>query len=786
MNKKTLDLLEFNKITEKVAFYALSESGKHSIINENPSSDYGDMVYAQQLTHEASLVVEKYLLTPVVAFDPIEELIKKAQIGATLQMGELIKIARMIRAGRIARSTISSTSDDVTFLKNLVDNLYVDETLEKDINIAIVSENEMSDNASDKLRAIRKKITATNIKLKEKLASYTRNNSVSNYLQDNLVTIRNNRFVLPVKANFKSFVPGLIHDQSATGSTVFIEPFVVVELNNELHTLQSEEQAEIEFILSEFTKRVDSNSEMLKLASDVCSTLDAVFAKYTFSAKNRCTKPELNNNGVVVLENARHPLLDKNKVVPISVRIGQDFDVLLITGPNTGGKTVTLKTVGLFCIMTYFGLWLPCDNATINAYDEIFCDIGDEQSIDNELSTFSSHMVNIRNITNKITQNSLILFDELGGGTDPVEGSALALGIIEYILENKAKSIITTHYNELKEFGLTTDRVVNGCMQFDSKTFAPTYKLIIGMPGTSNAISIASRLGLSKDIIEKAHKHLNPEKQEFENLLKNAEKIRNESLKELGLAKAEREELDRERVRLTQEGKKLELAMQKIKSGAVAETKRLVSSSMQKADEIIERMKELSEHVDGGSYLEAKKLRKQLEGIEDEFNKEEDYTQYVPLDKTEIRTGNTCIVKSLQAQGTIISPPDKKGYVQVRCGNLTTKVKVEDLAFAKAEKEKPKPQIKPTQPKERNTTTFLTELKVLGCTVDEAISIIEPYLINMFENEGNKTIKIVHGKGTMALARGLHKYFKSSPIVAEFRYGRYGEGDNGVTFVTVK
>ncbi len=785
MNKKTLDLLEFNKIAEKVAFYALSESGKQAILHETPSSEYGNVVYSQQLTYEASLVVEKYLLLPVAAFDPVDDIIKKAEIGATLTMGELIKIARMIRAGRIARNTILSTGEDVTFLKNLIDNIYLDETLEKDINIAIVNENEMSDNASDKLKSIRRKIASTNIKLKEKLASYTRNNSVSNYLQDNLVTIRNNRFVLPVKANFKSFVPGLIHDQSATGSTVFIEPFVVVELNNELHTLQAEEQAEIEFILSEFSKRVFSNAEMLKLALQACTSLDAIFAKYSFSVKNKCYKPELNKDGVVVLENAKHPLLDKNKVVPISIRIGQDFDVLLITGPNTGGKTVTLKTVGLFCIMTYFGLWLPCDNAIINAFDGIYCDIGDEQSIDNELSTFSSHMVNIRNITNKISQNSLILFDELGGGTDPIEGSALALGIIEFILENKAKAIITTHYNELKEYGLTTNRVVNGCMQFDSITFAPTYKLIIGMPGTSNAISIASRLGLKKEIIEKAQKHLNPEKQEFENLLKNAERIRNESLKELETAKSEREDLNRERIRLTQEGKKLDQAMQKVKNNAIAETKRLVSSSIQKADEIIEHMKELKENTDGGSYLEVKKLRKQLENIEDEYNKEEDFTQYIPLSKNDIRTGAKCLVKSLQTQGIILSSPDKKGYIQVRCGNITTKVKTDDLAEAIAEKEKTKPQIKPTI-KERNITTFLTELKVLGMTVDEAIGLIEPYLINMYENEGNKTIKIVHGKGTMALAKGLHRYFKSSPIVLEFRFGRYGEGDNGVTFVTVK
>jgi DNA mismatch repair protein MutS2 len=285
--------------------------------------------------------------------------------------------------------------------------------------------------------------------------------------------------------------------------------------------------------------------------------------------------------------------------------------------------------------------------------------------------------------------------------------------------------------------------------------------------------------------VEKAQKHLNPEKQEFENLLKNAERIRNESLKELETARLEREELDRERIRLTQEGKKLEQAMQKVKSNAVSDTRRLVSSSMQKADEIIERMKELRDNTDGGSYLEVKKLRKQLEGIEDEYNKEEDFTQYVPLSKNDIRTGASCLVKSLQAQGVILSSPDKKGYVQVRCGNITTKVKIDDLAEAKAEKEKPKPQIKASV-KERNVTTFLTELKVLGMTVDEAIGIIEPYLINMYENEGNKTIKIVHGKGTMALAKGLHRYFKNLPIVLEFRYGRYGEGDNGVTFVTVK
>ena len=785
MDKKTLDLLEFNKIAEKVSTFALSASAKSEIVQENPSSNYGDVVLAQNLTYEASLVVEKYLLSPIVSFDPIEEIIQKAEIGATLQMGELLKVARMIRAGRIAKSCITPTSDDIIFLKNYVDNLYLDETLEKDIGIAIVSENEMSDNASDKLKSIRRKIAATNVKLKEKLASYTRNNSISTYLQDNLVTIRNNRYVIPVKASFKSFVPGLIHDQSATGSTVFIEPFVVVELNNELHTLQAEESAEIEFILSEFTKRVNANSDALKLALKSCTELDVIFAKYSYSVKNKCIKPEVVKDGVVLLDEAKHPLLDKNKVVPISVRIGDDFDIMLITGPNTGGKTVTLKTVGLFCVMTYFGLWLPCNNAIISTFDDIYCDIGDEQSIDNELSTFSSHMVNIRSITDKITQNSLVLFDELGGGTDPIEGSALALGIIKFLLENKTKAIITTHYNELKEYGLSTQRVINACMQFDATTFAPTYKLIIGMPGTSNAISIAKRLGLNSSIIENAKSYLNPEKQEFENLLKNAEKIRNQSIAELDKIKIDREQLEQEKIRITQEGKKLEQALNKIKSGAVAETKRLVSSSMQKADDIIEQMKELSSHTDGGSYLKAKKLRKQLEEIEDEYNKEEDFTQYINLSPDQIRTGTTCIVKSLKAEGIISSSPDKKGFVQVRCGNITTKVKTTDLAKATAEKPKKKPQINST-PRERNTTTFLTELKVLGFTVDDAIAEIEPYLINMYENEGNKTIKIVHGKGTMALAKGLHKYFKNLPIVLEFRYGRYGEGDNGVTFVTVK
>ncbi len=787
MDAKTLSLLEFHKIAQGVAFYALSQSAKERLLSENPSSDYGDVVLAQNLTAEAATVTEKYLISPIVGFDPIKEQIARAKIGATLQMGELLKIAMMIRAARIARSGIFATGEDVVLLKRIAEGIFVDESLEKDINLAIVSENEMSDNASDKLKAIRRKIAQTNAKLKEKLSSYTRNSEVSQYLQDNLVTIRNNRFVLPVKSAFRNGVPGLIHDQSATGSTVFIEPFAVVEMNNELRTLQAEENAEIERILSEFTKRVEGNAQALLTAQECCAELDVAFAKYAYSVRNKCVKPDLNQKGVVTIKNAKHPLLDKNKVVPITVEIGDQFDVLLVTGPNTGGKTVSLKTLGLFCLMTYYGLWLPCDSANVTVFDGIYCDIGDEQSIDNELSTFSSHMVNLVDILSKTTQNSLVLLDELGGGTDPTEGAALALGILSRLLEVKAKAVVTTHYNELKEFGITTDRVENASMQFDSATYAPTYRLLIGMPGTSNALNIAARLGLDREIIQTARSYVSPEKRRFENLLRNAENINNKAISELANIEKERAELRAQKSKLAEESQKLEQASNKIKQNAALQTRKLVSDSMLQANDIIEQMEKLLQKADEKSLLQAKMLRSKLSGIDDEINREDDFTVYEPFPLSQIKQGASCFVISLRSEATISADVDKKHKVGVRIGNMTLKVDPSDLAILPQKQTEKKKQKKTEyKPAPRVVTSFLTELKVLGLTVDEAIAQIEPYLISMHENEGNKTIKIVHGKGTMALAKGLHRYFKSLPIVEEFRYGRYGEGDNGVTFVTVK
>ncbi len=787
MEQNTLKQLEFDKIVERVASFAVSEDAKRQLLEEEPSFSYNEVKYRQTLTEEASIVAEKYLLSPIVGFDPVDKIVEKAQKGGMLQPGELLKIAAVLKSARIARSSIMSTGDDVVRLKDFVNGLFIDESLEKDINIAIISENEISDNASVKLRDLRRKITSMNIKLKDKLASYTRTNDLSGYLQDNIVTIRNNRFVLPVKTAFKSSVPGLVHDQSASGSTVFIEPFVIVELNNELRTLQAEENAETERILYEFSKRVDGCSKMILQCKDSCTMLDIVFSKYRFSLKIDAQKPIVCKTGIVKLKQARHPLLDETKVIPIDIEIGDSFDQLLITGPNTGGKTVSLKTIGLFCLMTYYGLWVPAKSATVNVFDSIYCDIGDEQSIDNELSTFSSHMIKIIRITDELTPNSLVLLDEIGGGTDPTEGSALALGILDYIRKIGAKAVVTTHYNELKEYGVTQDRVTNGCMQFDAETFAPTYRLVLGMPGSSNALNIATRLGLNREIIDDALSKIDPGRLQFENLVKNAEELRNSALKQLEEISAARVSLESERQKLNAEAKKIDLLNEKIKNNAAAQTRKLVSDSMQKANEIIEEMEEALEKGTEGALLEAKKLRKRLGDIEDELNRETLTVNYVTYKQRDIIPGKECIVKSLNAKGVIRSVADKKGNVQVSLGSITTSVKADDLAVPPQTEVKKAKKASEYHPAGRvEPTTFLTELKVLGMTVDEAIGVIEPYLISMHNEDGNKTIKIVHGKGTMALAKGLHKYFHSSPLVAEFRFGRYGEGDNGVTFVTVK
>ncbi len=788
--KRIFDLLEFNKIKETVAQYTVSNRAREEILSSAPSFDKYEIETALNMTREASLMLEKYQLNPVAAFDDLDEILEKSKKDVTLAMGELLKVGRLLRSARIAQSTLKSAPNEINLLKNITENIFIDKSLEKKIFDCILSESEMSDNASDKLYGLRRKILNLNLKLKEKLLSYTRNNNSSKYLQDNLVTIREGRYVLPVKSECRGEVQGLVHDKSATGSTVFIEPFAIVELNNELKFAISEEQAEIEKILFEFSKQVAMRSDELFVAQNACTILDIVFCKAKYSIKIKGIFPEICNKKAIKFTEARHPLIDAHKVIPVNIETGENYRILIITGPNTGGKTVCLKTAGLFCLMAYFGLYLPCAKASLSIFDDIFCDIGDEQSIENELSTFSSHVNNLIYITQNMTADSLVLLDEVGGGTDPTEGAALAVGIVKYIEKIGSSAILTTHYDELKEYALTSPAAENACMQFDENTLSPTYKLITGMPGTSNALKIAKRLGLNLEIIRCATENLSAEKIRFENILQNAEKIKNQSIAELEETRKIKETTERERAQIEEKRLRLDAALEKIKNNAAAETKRLISSSMDRADEIIEEMKVEMQKADEAALLRAKKLRHELEDISYRINDEHRETICESLSEAEIKPGAIVIVKSLGASGTIKSVNIKKREAEIQIGMVKTNIAFSELGKPTPSREKnaPLPTKRAIQRKKEFVSSGFSEreIKVLGMTVSEAIEAIEPYILSMSNTDDAKILRIVHGKGTGALGKGIQAYLKSNPLIAEYRYGRYGEGDNGVTIATVK
>ena len=785
LTSRTIKLLDFDKILEMVSGFAKSDTSKQKIMSFAPDFDLKTAQAMQDETQEAVLVRGKYLISPVTAIDNIADIVSKTRVGVTLTMGELLKVARVLKAAAYLKEKLLSVGEDIVILKRRVANLYVDTALAKDIENSIIGENEMSDNASFKLKSIRRTLANLSARLKEKLVGYTKNNAASEYLQDNLYTVRNNRFVLPVKSERRGSVPGLIHDRSASGATVFVEPFELVDLNNDLQTAQAEEQAEIERILAEFSSRVYDGLDALIADENAIIMSDIVFAKAGFGEKYRGIKPFLNITGKTQIEKARHPLIDADKVVPVSPELGKEFSILLITGPNTGGKTVCMKTVGLFCLMAYSGIPLPCEKADIAVYDEILCDIGDEQSISNELSTFSSHVVNINRIINRMTNKSLVLFDELGGGTDPTEGAALALGIIKYLEVVGCSAIISTHYDKLKEYALTAAKVRNACMLFDEQTLQPTYKLVIGMPGSSNALKIAKGLGMNEFILKEAEKNLDADKIAYENIIRSAEEIKAVAEREKESAIRERRMLREKTAALEAEKIKAEALYEKIRGNAAAEVKRIVSLRVAEAEKIIEEMKALSDEADEKALLEARIKRNKLSDLAYKLSADK-RDEYEDLPDEMVRVGQKVIVKSLGAEAVITQLPDKKGEVRVRSGNIATKVRRDDLATAPepviSSKKASKPSLSPSAPPKSGLTK---EIMVIGQTVAEAIETVEPYIIAAHSSP-DKTLRIVHGKGTMALAHGIQAYLKKMPLVQSFRYGKYGEGDNGVTIVTVR
>lgn len=675
-DQKSLTTLEYPKILDRLATFAQSQGGKKKASELVPYEKIADALHALNETAEADRVLFEYSLSPSFAVDDIGDILVKAKKGATLAIPDIMKVGRSLRVSRRLKYTIDKVKD-CPLLADMAMGLFENETLEKKIFDAFLSETEVADNASNELRAIRIRIRKLNDNVRSKLQLFITSPKYSKYLQDNIITVRGDRYVIPVKSDCKGTIPGLVHDQSASGSTLFVEPMQIVELNNELKVELVNEQLEIEKILRNFSNQIEGCADGITYSYNTVVDMDMVFAKAQLAREYKATKPELNEDGVIDIRAGRHPLIDQKKVVPVSLALKKDEKMLLITGPNTGGKTVTLKLVGLFTLMAMSGLFIPAKSANLSIFDGVYSDIGDEQSIEQNLSTFSSHIKNTIGILDVITDKSLVLFDELGAGTDPGEGAALAVSIAEYLLRVGAKSFITSHFNDLKEFSLVTKGVVAASMEFDSNTFCPTYKLVMGAIGSSNALAIAKKLGLSDEIIENAKSKISVEKRQFDNVLTAAEKTRMKAAELVSEASIDRENAAKALKDAEIEKKRIEEKREKLDESIRKETKRLIENSVEEANDILEQIKEIlnKPQVEDKDLFKARKLKKQLENMTADYEKEavvEDVKDDSPL-----KIGDNVFVKSLQKKGKLTSI-NQRGEAVVAFGKLTTKVKKDD------------------------------------------------------------------------------------------------------------
>ncbi len=677
IENKALKTLEYDKILKMLSSFAQSSSAKEKLAEIRPATSLDEAFGLLSETREADRVLFEYATNPSFSVDNLHFALNTVEKMAVLPISEILKVGRCLATSRRLDSSISKCID-VPILKGMLCNLHVNQRLEDRIFESFISDTEVADNASQNLKIIRQKIRRQNANIKSRLIGYTRMAKTSKVLQDNIVTIRENRYVIPVKSECKGQIPGLIHDQSASGSTLYVEPIEIVELNNELKVLLVEEQNEIERILRDFSDQIAVIATFLRMTYDTIVDMDIIFSKAQLAKVQKAICPELNTRGEFAVKNGRHPLIDPETVVPISIRIEKSTQMLLITGPNTGGKTVTLKLVGLFTAMALSGLFLPCHEANIAMFDSIYCDIGDEQSIEQCLSTFSAHIKNIIDITHKMNTNSLLLLDELGAGTDPAEGASLAVSISESILQCGAKAVVTSHFNDLKEFALKTNFVDTASMDFDETTFSPTFKLVMGSVGTSNALKIATRLGLDKKIVERAESYITNEKKDFDNVIMSAEetrrfaeKIVEEAQSDRILAKEYLLEAEQERNLVKQKKEKLDDIIRK-------ETKKLIAESVEEATEIIDELKAIlkKNDVSDADVFTAQKLRKKLENMSAKY--QEDCIVPVTPCNEKAKVGDKVWVVSLAKNGVLVSINERKKESEIKLGKILMKIKNND------------------------------------------------------------------------------------------------------------
>lgn len=792
INDKTLLKLQYRDILNLVSVYSVSSVAKEKTRNLLPAASYEQATILLSETKQAYDLFQ-HETSFDLSVDDVSDVCALARVGSCLSMGQLLQIMRVLRTARNLQSSLfTDYGIDVSLLQAKAYLLYNDKQLEEDIDFAILSDEEMNDKASTDLYNIRKRIKSINADIKQKLQSYTKNSDMSKYLQDSIVTLRGDRYVIPVKQEYKSFVSGIVHDQSATGATLFIEPMAIVQLNNALREATLEEKAEIQRILQAFTDRVSPVATSILQAQETISDIDVIFSKVKYALDNKETFPEINDKGEINLKQARHPLLDKSKVVPISIKLGKDYDIIVITGPNTGGKTVTLKTVGLMCAMAMTGLFVPCQEESVVAYfDDILCDIGDEQSIEQNLSTFSGHITNLRDILDVACANHLVLIDEVGAGTEPNEGTALALAVTEFLRKSGAKCVITTHYGKLKEYSLTTERVENASMEFDIKTLAPTYKLVMGVPGSSNAIAIASKLGLRKDVIEFAKSNVSDEKLAFERVIQNADEIRKDYERKLAELSQERIALAAEKARAEKLNSGLQHERDKLLASSREEARKIVAKAKEESAELISQIKDILNRdvVSDKDLFVARDIAKQVTNI-DVVGQEDDEEIIFTGDKVDfdkLRVGDVVFSKKLGVQVKVLEIRSKS-RIRVKCGNISTEVTCDDLFYSKSERnlKAPRSQRVGNEPKTKiNTRSINNELNVIGQTVAEAIANVDRFIDDAVL-AGLSQLWIIHGMGTGKLRAGLHEHFKKHPNVADFRLGAYGEGESGVTVLTLK
>lgn len=795
--KKGLKILEFDKILEKLSSYTDSEQVKKRISRLEPYTDVDSARKAQSETTEAVSALLKLGAPPVnLAVSDMRSSAKRAEQGGVLSARELMEISRLLYTARRMKSYISELSESCAQLRAAGDILLTAKALEDKINSAIVSEDEIADDASSELSAIRRRMKNLNGKIKDTLNGMIHSQHYRKFLQDPIVTMRADRYVIPVRAEYKSEVPGIVHDTSATGLTMFIEPMSVVNSNNEIRDLCNKEQQEIERILAALSADVSENAHEIFVDYKCLAELDFIFAKGKLSLDMNASEPKLNADGIINFKKARHPLIDKDKVVSNDISLGGKTDTLVVTGPNTGGKTVTLKTVGLLSAMASSGLHIPAsDSSDAAVFSKIYADIGDEQSIEQSLSTFSSHMTNIVKILRNVNDNTLALFDELGAGTDPTEGAALAISILEYLRSKGAVTLATTHYSELKLFALTTDGVQNASCEFDVSTLRPTYKLLIGVPGKSNAFAISRRLGLPSAIIDRANDILSDEDVRFEDVITDLEQARASARRDADENERMKKELTDMRKKLEEDRIKLKENKARILEDAHREAKILVMDAKSEANEIIHELEEMKRKgikagaVDKTASGAREKLRKREESIDEKMRRAAKPKQTFVEPPKNLKPGELVKIIDLDQEATVLKPPDKSGNVRVQAGIIKMDVHVSNLRRTDSDKKQQKAlaerYVKSTRAFESKTKNVSTEVDVRGQYPEEAWANTEKFLDDCYL-AGISPVRIVHGKGTGVLKKHIREKLRKHRYVKDFRPGRFGEGEDGVTVVELR